>query len=303
MSFSLDVKQEICQNTPENPCCAAAACYGLACFARQFDRHGMKLVTETAFIAQWAKKVFADAGIEGKVYKRGEAGGYAFTLDNAFETEKLFALLGHSGDEPGLRIHEDNFLCEGCFRAFVAASFLAGGTVVNPEKGYGLEFVTPRHGMAADFGALLARHGFEVHRTVRGGYNVLYFRASEQIEDVLTLMGASGRALEIMSLKVYKDHRNRANRITNCETANIDKTVAASADILRAIRTLEEHGALESLPEPLVEAARLRKEHPDLSLAELAELSGGPVSKSGLSHRYAKIKAKARELAERSASK
>ncbi len=296
MSFSLDVKREICQTEPENPCCAAAACYGLACFARQFDRHGMKLVTEKAFIAQWAKKVFAGAGIEGKVYKRGETAGYAFTLDNAFETEKLFALLGHSGDETSLHIREDNFLCEGCFRAFAAAAFLAGGTVVNPEKGYGLEFVSPRHGMVADFASLLAKHGFDARRTVRGGYNVLYFRASEQIEDMLTLMGAPGQALEIMSLKVYKDHRNRANRITNCETANIDKTVAASAGILRAIAVLEQHGALEALPEPLVKAALLRKEYPDLSLAELAELFDEPVSKSGLSHRYAKIKEKAKEF-------
>ena len=65
--------------------------------------------------------------------------------------------------------------------------------------------------------------------TRRKGSNVLYLKASEQIEDLLTFMGASGAALEIMHMKVYKDFRNKANRITNCETANITKTVTAAA--------------------------------------------------------------------------
>ncbi|MFQ9681017.1 MAG: DNA-binding protein WhiA [Ruthenibacterium lactatiformans] len=80
---------------------------------------------------------------------------------------------------------------------------------------------------------------------------MLYLKASEQIEDLLTFMGASGAALEIMNLKVYKDFRNKANRITNCETANIDKTVSASGQTLEAIAYLKKRGAFETLPAPL----------------------------------------------------
>ncbi len=296
MSFSLQVKREICAQHFDGPCCTTAACYGLACFARRFDRGGLKLSTESAFIAQWAKQVFGEAGIDGKVFVRGKTGGYEYAVTNAFEVEKVFALLGHSSDETQLRIHTDNFLCDGCLRAFVAAAFLAGGTMVNPEKGYALEFVTARHGVAADFAALLGANGMEPRLAARSGTNVVYFRASEQIEDLLTLMGAQKATLEIIGRKVYKDHRNRANRITNCETANIDKAVAASKDVLLAIQRLEAAGAMASLPEGVQQAAVLRKAHPDLTLAELVELSGNTVSKPGLSHRFAKIKEKAKEL-------
>ena len=147
-----------------------------------------------------------------------------------------------------------------------------------------------------DFEALLRNHEFLPRAIRRKGYNVLYFKASEQIEDLLTTMGASQSALEIMNLKVYKDFRNKANRMTNCETANIDKTVAATRKVLHAIAALEEHGALETLPAPLQNAAQLRRDYPDYSLAELACMSAMPVSKSGLSHRFQKIVEKASEL-------
>lgn len=98
--------------------------------------------------------------------------------------------------------------------------------------------------MLADFSALLTGRGFVPRTILRKGSGVLYFKASEQIEDMLTFMGAQNAALEIMNLKVYKDFRNNANRLTNCETANIGKTASASAQTLYAIQLLRRHGAL-----------------------------------------------------------
>ena len=111
---------------------------------------------------------------------------------------------------------------------------------------------------------------------------MLYFKASEQIEDMLTYMGASGSSLQLMNLKVYKDLRNKANRITNCETANIDKIVSASGKTIEAIQYLRENGALETLPEILRVAADCREKYPDLPLKELALQFDPPLSKSGL---------------------
>ena len=102
-----------------------------------------------------------------------------------------------------------------------------------------------------------------------------------------------------MNLKVYKDFRNKANRITNCETANIDKTVSASGQTLEAIAYLKKRGAFETLPAPLREAAALREQNPDLSLKELAGLVRPPLSKSGLSHRMKKLEQTAESLKER----
>lgn len=304
MSFSQDVKKEIAARELTLPCCVSAACYGIACFGRYFDERGVVLHTERAFIAQWAKQVFEAAGVAGKVYVRGpqHKTSYEFAVKDPFEAEKVLAMFGHTGDETAVRIRAENFLCEECFSAFVAAAFLCCGTIVTPEKGYLLEFVHARHKLMEDFAALLAQHDFLPGHALRKGANVLYFKASEQIEDLLTYMGASSAALEIMNLKVYKDFRNKANRIANCENANIDKIVQANRQVLEDIRTLEEHGALDILPQPLQQAAQLRRLHPALSLSELAELSPEPVSKSGLSHRYRKLAQHAAALRERTQS-
>lgn len=294
MSFSGQAKKEICEKELQNPCCATAACYGAACFAKSFGPNGLVLRTERVFIAQWVKTVFAQAGVQGKVFVRGEdSASYEFLVDNPYEAEKMTALFGYTGEEPTLRLRQENLLCEGCFAAFTAAAFLVAGTVINPEKGYNMEFVSSRYRMMRDFAELLERHEFTPGLTRRKGANVLYFRSSEQIEDMLTLMGASQSALEIMNLKVYKDFRNRANRITNCETANIDKTVAANQKTLMAIFALESAGGLDALPQPLLLAARLRRDNPDLSLTELADLFPEPVSKSSLNRRFQKIRERA----------
>ncbi len=301
MSFAGQVKKEISERQLRRPCCFTAAAYGVACFSKYFDTKGVVLHTERALVAQWAKAAFSAAGVEGKVYVRGEdAGSYEFAVKDPFEAEKVLALFGHTGEETALRIHGDLFLCDECFAAFTAAAFLAAGTAVDPQKGYSLEFLTPRFRLSQDFEALLRQHDFTPGRAVRKGSNVLYFKSSESIEDLLTTMGAPGAALEIMQLKVYKDFRNRANRVTNCETANIDKIVQANRETLEAIQYLESSGALASLPAPLQEVAALRRKNPDLSLSELVACAKGPLSKSGLSHRLRKLREKAEELQKRS---
>lgn len=302
MSFAQEVKKEIlAHGVPASECCALAAVYGIACFGKYFDARGVILHTEQTAIAQYAKKAFAQVGIAGKIYVRGreESRIYEFAVKDPAQVRLMLEKLGHTGEEPSVRINSRIFVCEHCVSAFVAAAFLCCGTMTNPEREYNLEFLSSRYHLMRDFGALLMGHGFAPKLTRRKGANVLYFKASEQIEDMLTFMGASGASLNIMNLKVYKDFRNKANRITNCETANIDKTVAASGQTMEAIALLRARGALGLLPEPLAEAARIREEYPDLSLKELAQQFTPALSKSGLSHRMKKLEQLAHELRER----
>lgn len=301
MSFSQQVKKEIlARDLPKN-CCAVAAAYGIACFGKYFDAHGVVLHTEQSAVAQYAKRLFARVGIEGKVYVKGKEDSriYEFAVKEPAQVDKMLALFGHDGREPALRINSKNFFCDHCVNSFTAAAFLCCGTMTNPEREYNLEFLTGRYNLAQDFSALLTGWGFSPKYVVRKGAHVVYFKASEQIEDLLTFMGAQNAALEIMNLKVFKDFRNKANRITNCETANIDKTVAASSTTLRAIALLRGRHALDTLPDSLREAARLREENPDLALKELAALFDPPLSKSGLSHRMKKLEELARAIEER----
>lgn len=297
-SFSGNVKLEISRQPIKAPCCIQAACYGIACFGRYFDTRGIVLHTENAFIARWAKAQYAAAGIKGRIYVKGKQDNptYEFAVKDPFEIEKMLAAFGHTGDEIALRIHTENLECAGCFAHFAAAAFLCCGTMVDPLRGYSLEFVSSRYSLLHDFQQLLQQQGFLFTQTARKGVNVLYTKASTQIEDLLTFMGASSSSLEIMNTKVYKDIRNKVNRITNCETANIDKTVEATRQVLQAIALLEQAGLLATLPAKVQQAAALRREHPDYSLAELVQLSEVPTSKTTLSRQLSVIKQKAAEL-------
>ncbi len=300
MSFCGQIKKEIAMQNIERPCCVTAAAYGVVCFSKSFDTKGLILHTERAFVARWAKNTIQQAGINGKVYVRGEEqSSYEFKVSDPFEIEKLLEIFGYTGEETSLRLHRDVFLCKRCFFQFISAAFMVAGMAVNPQKGYCLEFLTQRYCLSQDVQELFSEYGFVPKRALRKGLYVLYFKASESVEDLLTAMGAPQSALEIMQLKVYKDVRNRANRITNCETANIDKIVQANREILQAIAYLEKEGNMQTLEPTLQQAAQLRKKHPDLSLAELVSVSKEPISKSGLRHRLQKIKEKANEQKEK----
>jgi DNA-binding protein WhiA len=102
-----------------------------------------------------------------------------------------------------------------------------------------------------------------------------------------------------MNIKVYKDLRNKANRVTNCETANISKTVNASTMQVEAIKSLRRLKGLAALPEELREIAQLRIDNPDVSLRELGALMKPPLSRSGVNHRLRKITELAKKVKEK----
>ena len=300
-SFARRVKQEILSRDFPKGCCALASAYALACFGRSFNSGGMSLHTELTAVAQYAKRLYASLGVNGKIYVRGTEGNriYEFAVREPADVQRMLQLFGHEKKALSLRINSKNLTCEHCVNRFAAAAFLACGTMTDPQREYNLEFACGHHQLVQDFSALLTGRGFAPKTTLRKGSSILYFKASEQIEDLLTFMGASNAALEIMNTKVFKDFRNKANRITNCETANIDKTVAASSAALAAVAYLREKDALEVLPQPLREAAQLRERYPDLSLKELAAKFSPPLSKSGISHRMKKLEQAAKDLQER----
>lgn len=299
MSFSGQVKTELCKKIIQSPCCVRAACYGFACFSRYFDHKGLVLHTERALIAQTAQKLMKRMGLKGDMIEKPRQTGtiYEFAIKDPFAVQKMLAEFGYTGLEPNLRLHQDIFECEQCFYHFLASAFLCSGIVADPAKEYSLEFVSNRRALLDDFTALLQKHGFEPRQTVRKGAGVVYFRASEQVEDLLTAMGATNASLEVMQQKVYKDIRNKTNRITNCESANIDKLVAAAGTVSEAIAYLKQSGHYETLPEALREVAQLRVTYPEYSLAELGQLLQPPLSRAGVCHRMKKLTELAQAIA------
>ena len=143
MSFSQDVKKEIIAREAGGSCCAVAAAYGFACFGKYFDTRGVVLHTEQIAVAQYAKKMFARAGVAGKIYVKGseESRVYEFAVKEPDEVRRMLSLFGHTGEEPSLRINSRNFTCEHCVSAFVAAAFLCCGTITNPQRNITWNFI------------------------------------------------------------------------------------------------------------------------------------------------------------------
>lgn len=182
-------------------------------------------------------------------------------------------------------------ICENCAKSFVRGLFLSVGTVVNPEKAYHLELAISDEKKCKQVCEYLCSVGIPVKITVRRGVRAIYLKESEAVEDFFTFIGAPQTALAIMNAKIMRDIRNNENRKANCDTANIYKSTGAAAAQIKAIKKLMQIGKLQTLPEPLRITASLRLEYPEVSLAELASLHEPPITKSGVTHRLAKLQA------------
>ena len=298
MSFSQEVKNEILRRKISKPCCNMAAAYAVACFGKYFDDRGVVLQTENEGVATFAQKLYRRCGVQGTVLSKERTTGpvYEFSVKDPAEVAKLLTLFGHTGKEPTLRIRPENFKCQSCMQAFISTAFLCCGTMTDPEKSYNLEFLSTRHYLSQQLEAMLAEHDFHPPRALRKGANTIYIKAADHIEDLLTFMGAGGAAMRIMNQRLYNEMRNKTNRLSNCETANLGKSVQAAVQVQLAIEKLQAAGAMNTLPENLRQTAKLRMQYPDLPLAKLAQKFDPPVSKAGLSHRMKKIQEAAARL-------
>ena len=176
-------------------------------------------------------------------------------------------------------------------RAYLRGAFLAGGSVNNPEtSAYHLEVYSlyKEHGEA--LANLMNEFGLNAKTIERKKGFVTYLKEAEKISDFLNLVGAHQAMLKFEDVRIIRDMRNSVNRIVNCETANLNKTIGAALRQVENIRFIENTIGLDQLPEKLREIARLRVEYQDVTLKELGEMvSAGIVSKSGVNHRLRKI--------------
>ena len=292
MSFSSDVKAELCRAPFARPCCALAEAYGVLLYGNCFTAREVRIITGSREFAERLPRLFRRAfGVEfDRVTDAAAQGKRTFSITDREKIAGIFAVYGY--DANGTLAHHVNLgvLEEDCCRiSFIRGAFLSGGSVTDPAKGYHLELATAHHSVSRETFSILLYLGFQPKEAVRGGNYINYFKQSEALEDFLTTIGAPVAAMEIMSAKVEKDMRNAINRRVNCDSANADKIVAAAQEQLEAIRHIERSFGLEELPDKLHETALLRIANPEASLTDLAQLSDPPVTTSGLSHRLKKL--------------
>lgn len=287
MSFSQDVKNELLKIEYEKSCCEKAMLYGICIFGKSFSGFGVSMQSENEELARLYRKLIKKyCNVDCEVKRSPGGRNYSVSIENSADCDKILGAFGH-GDKGSLKINHSNFDCEECRNAFVAGAFLSCGTVSTPQKDYHLEFTVPYLNLSKSLVTLLGEIELSPKTSNRKGYNIVYFKGSEAIEDCLYLMGASSAMFEMMNVEIVKDFRNKANRTANCEAANIEKTVKASFAHIKAIEKIESTKGLDYLKNDLKEMAVLRRDNPELSLAELSKLSG--MSRSGVNHRLKRI--------------
>ncbi len=300
MSFSADVKKELCRIDEEKSCCAKAELAGIFAFC-SIERGGeLILRTENELVAKRAaellKRLFA-INAETEVSKRGAKGAlYTITLTENAGLKTVLSGLGLYQNNM-IKFAIDPFLTQQpcCAQSYLRGAFLGGGSVNSPKRSYHFEIETHYFGLSRDLSALFSDLDFEVKTVMRKGSYVSYIKDSEKIGDILAVMGATGSMMDLYNAKIEKEVNNSVNRRVNCDTANLTKTVNAAVAQANSIRQLVAKKGAEAIPEHLRELADLRLSYPEASLAELSEMLSTPISKSGVNHRLKKLM----ELAER----
>jgi hypothetical protein len=289
-SFSATVKKELCRVPPDRLCCAGAECYGAFLLGNTFRADEIRIITSHAAFAGrlpfLTEKAF---GLRSEIsLPPARRGKWLFSVTCPEQLRTVRAAYGYGADDDTV-LHLNNAVLEPecCQAAFWRGAFCSGGTVTDPEKKYLLEIVTPHRVLVRELIALLREVRLEAALGERSGSQVLALKMSEAIEEFLALTGAPLAAMEVMQAKMEKEIRNSVNRRVNCDTANVDKTLAAAERLKNVITRLEASGRLDKLPEILKEMARARLAHPEDSLAQLAERLG--ISKSCLNHRLRKL--------------
>lgn len=298
MSFSSDTKKELCKAVNKNNCCNLALCYGMLLFAKKFSFQEIVASTENPYVASLFCDMLSSEFFVTTEKKAGltvrKQGSRLYTISLPYKEDcrKIFSAYGHGVNDVCLRINRANFDDDLCVAAFLRGAFLTCGTVTDPKGDYHLEFTVPYKNLSADLEKLIS----EVEqlnctfKTVqRKGYFVVYVKGSEAISDVLTYIGAPVSAMNVMQEKMIKELRNKINRTTNSEVANIKKTADAAARQIAAIEKIKRSKGLNSLSDDLKTLSEIRLENPELSLRDIGKLLNPPISRSGVNHRITRI--------------
>ena len=300
MSFSYSVKKEICSLITDSD--RKFGCfYGLLLFCRTFTPDEILFQTENelvcALFCSLADEIAGDKNVVlvSKTVKSNNVTLYMLSIPLERHRDELIYKYHISSRTLIHRIQSEN-ISNNSICSFIAGAFLSCGSVAEPIKEYHLEFVVPYYNLMLDLKKTLAEVGINVKYTERKGNYVLYIKGSECIEDMLTVMGATMSSIDLMNVKIYKDVRNKANRIANCDSANIERTVKASDKQIQDIEYISTEIGLDSLSEDLRNIAELRRENPELSLRELGEALDKPLGRSGANHRLRRISEIAYEL-------
>lgn len=313
MSFSATTKNEIARIPITDNCCKLAELAAIVRMSgtiqiQDMGRFNLKMITENAATARRIFTMLREiykGDIEVVVRRNRQLkknNNYLIMVNNSDISKEILVDVGFIDEEKNNIFHPNYEICQDiisrrcCKRAYIRGSFIGGGSISNPERTYHLEFVTNNEEHSKDLSNIINSFGLNSKIVSRKDNYVIYLKEGEQIADLLNIIGAHQALLKLEDIRVLKDVRNNINRIVNCETANLSKTINAAMRQIEHIEYIQNHKGLHKLPKNLREVAEIRLENVDASLKEIGELLDPPVGKSGVNHRFRKIEEIAKEL-------
>lgn len=311
MSFANEVKKEICRRSVGTRHCLLAETAAVFINCGWVDRENdhfdienpavcLKAETDQYLAAERFRYLIQEAfGSRMQItVQSGPAGNrsrYLLSLSNEKEVRRILEALKLEQVqgklyEQDIAVNEVLLMSSCCRRAFLAGTFLCCGTMSTPEKNYHLEFVCNGSRRAEQLAAVMSFFELDARIVQRKNNQIVYIKEGRQVADMLNVMQATLSLLEYENIRIKREIRGNINRKVNCEAANISKTVAAAMDQIHDIKLIKDTVGLNSLSPELYETARMRLEHPDIALRELGAMMNPPVGKSGMNHRFHKLK-------------
>ena len=295
ISFSNQVKQELCTTITDRD--KAYAClYGMLLFARQLRQDEILMQSESEAFYELMPRLFRQV-FGDRVQPRMETGqhGTLYSVSLTDPEQARIVLEQYHIILPERPLEMTNVVTNS-LGSFTAGAFLSCGSMTDPNKEYHLEFVLPCAQLEEPFSQILLAIGVNAKTVLRKSMPVVYLKHSEQIEDLLTFMGAQQGTIDFINIEILKNVRNKANRISNCDIANINKVMLAAERQIKDILLIDERMGLDALSPDLQQMALLRMDNPELSLKELGELLDPPIGRSGVNHRLKRLQVLADSL-------
>ena len=291
MSYSTDLKEELLGSAIKNNCCRKAFIYGILLGivnngdpVRTTESPPALFRSSSATNAEKvAALLTAHFKIPFYVASKKLCGREEYSVLTAERNKSILSIseaIGSNTDAEDLGI----FRCGGCRQAFARGMFVSSATMSDPRREFHLEFSSKNATVLNMIRSFLSAAGVAPNGKTR-----IYYKNAERISEVLAYIGLEKKAFELINLQIEKTIRNDANRVTNCETKNIRKSVDAALLQVEAITYIISEGGFDRLPDELKTTAELRLRNPDIRLADLAALHVPPLTKSGLNHRLTKL--------------
>lgn len=286
MSFSSEIKQEL--NKSNKLANKELIKYELMGYLiskniDMIDKNTIKFSTESDYNINRFSKLLSNLEINHDINVTGK--NFTITL----KKNKIEDIVEINEEQILLKEEVEKEVNEEKLKNIIIGIFMGAGSINNPEKKYHLEIDFKNNENLNKIEQILQKLGVNAKKMITDKKQSIYIKEGEEISKFLALIGANKAVMKFEDIRIQKDMRGKVNRLVNCETANLNKTINASIEQISAIKKLKTNGKFNKLSDNLKEIANLRLENPDMSLIDLGQKLKQPVGKSGVNYRLKKI--------------